>query len=127
MNSRGFNRNQYLFNYWFAKDFINKSKSVILVEGMGDVLKLEMADIHNSTGMFGTNLVESQISLLSQTSAETVYIATDNDKAGIAAYQKIDEKLKWKFHTKQLILPDKDFGEMDIQSIKDYFRENSIR
>lgn len=121
LNSRGFNRNSTLFNYWFAKQELLTKKEGILVEGQGDVLKLEMANIHNSLGIFGTELTQSQISMLDKLGLNKLYIATDSDAAGTEAAEKIKEQLKNVTETYRLILKEKDFGEMDVNEIVEYF------
>lgn len=120
LNSRGFSRTSTLFNYWFAKEYIRESKEVILVEGQGDVLKLEMAGIKNSVGIFGTILTEKQRNLLYNSGARHIYIAMDADAAGKEAASLIIEQLK-DFDTSILVLENKDFGDMTVQEINTYF------
>jgi len=48
LNSTGFKKASYLYNFWNAKDYIRSSSQVILVEGQGDVWRLEEAGIHSS-------------------------------------------------------------------------------
>lgn len=117
LNSKGFARNNTLFNLWFAKDFIRETGKAILVEGQGDVLKLEMADIRISLGIFGTILTKSQISLLAKSGAKEVYIATDNDEAGQIAATNIETQLANDFTTHRLITNTKDFGDMNVGEI----------
>ncbi len=121
LNSKGFSRTKHLFNYWFAHPYIEKTKSIILTEGQGDVLKLEMAGIHNSVGIFGTELTESQINVLDKSSASRVYISTDSDEAGQAAATKIAKALSEKFEVVRMEPSLKDFGDMTVQEIKNYF------
>ncbi len=120
LNSKGFARNNTLFNLWFAKEHIQKCGKVILVEGQGDVLKIEMADVKISLGIFGTILTKSQISLLAGTGAKEVYIATDNDVAGQEAATNIEKQLANDFITHRLITGTKDFGDMDVKEVMEY-------
>jgi DNA primase len=124
LNSRGFARNKHLYNYWFAKDYIKQSGSAILVEGQGDVLKLEMAGIHNSLGIFGVELTQSQNILIDKLAPRRVYIATDNDKAGSAAAQKLLHQLKSRFSVVVMTPSQKDFGDMSTREIHEYFTLN---
>ena len=92
IHTSGFRANHCLYNFWFAKEDIYKSKQVILVEGPGDVWKLEENGIHNSVAMFGTELSEEQMVILERSGALNIIVMTDNDKAGILSAQKIKEK-----------------------------------
>lgn len=121
LNSKGFNRYSTLFNYWFAKDFIREKEEVILVEGQGDVMKLEMAGIHNSVGIFGTELTAGQLSILDNSGAKRLYIGTDSDTAGREALLKIQDKTRGKFEVIPLTPTEKDFGEMSVPEIVQYF------
>ncbi len=124
LNSSGFSRNNHLFNYWFAKEF-SEEFGVILVEGQGDVLKLEMAGIHNSMGIFGTELTQSQINLLDKSGATRIYIATDDDRAGINANAKITKQLAGRFDLINMTPPEKDFGDMTVDEIKQFFKKRN--
>lgn len=124
LNSKGFARNKYFYNQWFAKDYIKKSGCVILVEGQGDVLKLEMAGIHNSLGIFGVELTQAQNIVIDKLAPRRVYISTDNDTAGSLAAQKLLNQLKSRFEVVIMTPTQKDFGDMDIQEIQEYFTLN---
>ena len=50
----GFIKNNTLYNYHNAKNFIKKYSCAVLVESCGNVWKLEEAGIHISLGTFGT-------------------------------------------------------------------------
>lgn len=92
IHNKGFRANHCLYNYWFAKDSIFETKQVVLVEGPGDVWKLEENDIHNSVAMFGTELSEEQMVILERSGALDIIVLTDNDEAGINSAKKIKEK-----------------------------------
>ena len=55
-HNKGFYINNYLYNYWYAKEYITKSGIAILVESPGNVWRLEENNIHNSVAIFGTSL-----------------------------------------------------------------------
>lgn len=116
-NSRGFEAANYLYNYWFARKYILDTSTIILVEGPGDVWRLEEAGIHNSVGLFGADITEEQLTLLESSWAMNVVVMLDNDKAGKEAAQTIKQKLS---RTHRLFFPTfdaKDVGELQTDTI----------
>lgn len=93
-NSPGFEAAHYLYNLWFARKAIMDSGTIILVEGPGDVWRLEEAGIKNSVAIFGTDLTEEQLTLIESSWAMNVVVLTDNDEAGRDAAKNIKEKLQ---------------------------------
>lgn len=81
-HSPGFEASNYLYNFWFAKPHIESTGTIILVEGPGDVWRLEEAGIKNSVAIFGTTLNEEQLVLLESSWAMNAVVLTDNDKGG---------------------------------------------
>lgn len=115
---------QYLYNYWNAKKYIVESKTVILVEGPGDVWKLEEAGIHNSVAIFGLELYDSQQIILESSGAMTAVLLLDNDEPGRNATIKLKEQLRRCYKIVVPSLPAKDIGEIsisDIQKLKGVF------
>ena len=82
----GVNRNSILFNMHRIKDF----DCVIVVEGIIDCMMLCFEGI-NSVCMFGANLSDDQILLL--TKFKKVYLCFDNDEAGHKGFFKAKEKI----------------------------------
>lgn len=118
INSKGFNKILYLYNLIKAKDFINQTNTAILVEGPGDVWKLEEAGIHNSLAMFGLALNDSQLNLLEKMSIYNLVCLTDCDESGLKAREIITNKCSRIFNIHNIDLPKKDVGEMSVQEIK---------
>lgn len=118
VNSKGLARNKLLFNYWWSRDYIRESGKIILVESQGDVLKIEMADIHNSVGIFGTELSPKQAELIKQSGAKQVILCMNNDEAGRIAADKIEKILG--METIKLELPENDMGDMAIPDIRHF-------
>lgn len=116
--NKGFSKKLYLFNFWFAKKHISESGTVILVEGPGDVLRLEEAGIHNSVGIFGTEFSDSQQILLETAGAMNLVLLLDNDEAGQKAKEEIKNKCKRCYRIFEPQIPNKDVGEMSIEQIK---------
>jgi 5S rRNA maturation endonuclease (ribonuclease M5) len=93
-NSPGFEAAHFLYNLWFARPHIVESGTIILVEGPGDVWRLEEAGIKNSVAIFGTDLTEEQLTLIESSWAMNVIVLTDNDEAGKNAANTLNEKLR---------------------------------
>lgn len=117
-SSKDFNLKSYLFNYWFAKSHIANSNTVILVEGPGDVLRLEEAGIYNSVALFGTSLSDEQQIILESSGAMSMILLLDSDKAGQAGIDEIKHKCERSYNIYQPSLSTKDVGEMTIEQIK---------
>lgn len=120
-NSDGFNASHYFYNLWEAKPTINKSGLVILVEGQGDVWRLEEAGIHNSLGLFGDELSDGQQCILEQLNVRHLVLATDNDLAGISAREKITDQCSRLFNVYEVSLPKHDVGQLTVQETRDVF------
>lgn len=99
----GFKAENYLYNYWFAKNYIKESKVAILVEGATDVLRLEQYGIHNALGCFGAHLTDSQQIILERSGAMSIISMYDPDDAGDIARQQLD-RLKRYFKISHIIL-----------------------
>lgn len=117
-HSKDFKSQNYLYNFWFAKKFILKSSTAIIVESPGNVWKLEENGIHNSVGIFGSSLSDRQKILLDSSGAMNLVILTDNDDAGRNAAQQIKSKCQ---NTYRIFIPKiskPDIGEMNNEEIK---------
>lgn len=118
-NQAGFNKSSYLYNIGKALPYIKKTKSVIVCEGQGDVMRMFEAGIKNVVGLFGCSLSESQEFLIQRTGALTLYILTDEDEAGKKARDKIVSKMKNLFTIRHLHSLEKDVGEMSVKEIQE--------
>lgn len=110
-HSENFNAAQWLYNYWFAKRHIEETGVAILVEGPGDVWRLEEAGIKNSVAMFGVDLAEEQMNILEMSGALSVIVMLDNDEAGQTAQQDIEKKLRRIFRLHFPTLSGTDVGD----------------
>jgi 5S rRNA maturation endonuclease (ribonuclease M5) len=99
-NKETFEKRRYLFNYWFAKEDIERTQTVILVEGVADVLRLVEAGIKNCVAMFGTYLNMQQMTLLSKIGAANIICLLDNDEAGEAGVERIKNMYNTMFNIK---------------------------
>lgn len=118
INNSGFNCSNYLYNYWFAKESISKTGVAILVEGQGDIWRLEEAGYHNALGLFGNNLNDQQKIALDALNAFNLIIATDNDEAGLKGREQIREKCERYYNLHYVKIPKKDIGELSNDEIK---------
>jgi 5S rRNA maturation endonuclease (ribonuclease M5) len=120
-HNTGLRAENHLFNLWFAKDYINKFHSVVLVESPGNVLRLEEAGVHNVLATFGSNLGEKQLSQLYKYEIFTVNLLYDNDAAGQQAIINISKMIDRIFNVRviKLVEPFNDIGELTIQQTKD--------
>lgn len=82
-----YHKGHLIFNYHRAKEFAEKNKRCILVEGAMDVIAFEKADIHESIACLGTACTKEQIALLKRLNVPLV-VCYDGDKAGKAATYK---------------------------------------
>lgn len=116
-NSKGFKKSFHLYGLWITKPFIQKTSTIVLVEGQGDVWRLYEAGIKNCAGIFGSDLSEDQLIILEQLGVMNVVILTDNDEAGNKASQGIIKKGDRRFNYFTPKISKKDIGEMSIEDI----------
>tara|TARA_R110002020_G_scaffold107583_9_gene249679 strand:+ start:15350 stop:16357 length:1008 start_codon:yes stop_codon:yes gene_type:complete len=119
INSKSFHSGSYLYGYWISKSYIRDLKTIILVEGQGDVWRLYESGIKNSVGMFGCSLSDSQLFILESSGALNVVVLSDSDEAGEKAKQSIKNKCERMFKLHFPDIPTKDVGDMPIDSIRE--------
>lgn len=121
INSFNFSKSSHFYNLWNAKDHINRSGKAIIVEGQGDVWRLEEAGISNSLGMFGTSLSDDQILILERLPINEIIVATDNDEPGLKAREYIQSKCKRLFNISFVSTEAKDIGDTPIDKVREIF------
>lgn len=116
-------KTEWVFPF-FNLDFIKESQTVILIESIGDCLKLMEAGIYNCLCLFGLQISDAIISKLNGLNLKKIYISTNNDENGRGneAAQKIYDRLSRFFNLDKLEikLPPEginDFGEMSVEDI----------
>ena len=122
-HSSDFKSQNYLYNFWFAKNHIYETGIAIIVESPGNVWRLEENAIHNSVAIFGSSLSDRQKILLDSSGAMTLILLTDNDEAGKKAAQQIKNKCQ---NTYRIFMPQiskNDIAEMTPQEINDEIKE----
>jgi 5S rRNA maturation endonuclease (ribonuclease M5) len=122
-HNKDFKSQNYLYNFWFAKEHILKSGIAIIVESPGNVWRLEENNIHNSVAIFGSSLSDRQKILLDSSGAMNLVILTDNDEAGRNAAQQIKNKCQ---NTYRIFIPTiskPDVGEMTSEEINNEIKQ----
>lgn len=118
-NQHNFYTSTCLYNYWKARGAISRSGVIILVEGPGDVWRLEEAGIRNAVAIFGNELHDEQQIIIESSGAMSVVVLLDNDKAGKSGIEKIRKDLHRSYKLYFPSLQYKDIGETPIQKIQD--------
>jgi len=88
-----FPKGQYLYGLHLTKEYIIRSKKVILVEGQFDTMQLFQCGLKCVVGLLGSALQLYQIALLSRYCKE-IYALFDADDAGKAALKRAEELVK---------------------------------
>jgi 5S rRNA maturation endonuclease (ribonuclease M5) len=117
-HSKNFKTQECLYNYWFAKEFILKTKTAIIVESPGNVWRLEEAGIHNSVAIFGSSMGNKQKILLDTSGAMNIITIMDNDTAGQEAAKNIASKCDRIYNIKNIKLSVNDIAEMTLEEIQ---------
>jgi len=101
-----FDKGKVLYGLNFSKEEIRREGEAILVEGYTDVLSLYQAGIRNVIASLGTSLTHSQARLIKRY-MDTVFIAYDPDRAGVAATLRgIDLLLEADLRIRVISLPE---------------------
>ena len=83
-----YHKSEVLYGLNFAKHFINKEKTVIVVEGYLDVIALNGSGIKNTVSASGTAFTDKQIKILKKY-ANKLILCFDGDSAGEKAAQRM--------------------------------------
>ena len=116
-HTAGFNKQNCLYNYWYAKQYILDSNAIILVESPGNVWRLEEAGIHNAVAIFGTALNDNQKKLIDESGAMSIVCLLDNDEAGRKGMEKIQEQCSKMYRLYFPNIDENDIGDMKIDKV----------
>lgn len=122
----GFKSQNHLYNLWFAKKFIKKTNSVIIVESPGNVWRLEESGIHNSVAVFGSSMSDMQKMILDTTGAMTIFTIMDNDEAGKKASENIFKKCQRTYNVYNIDINYPDIASMTIEQVKNEIQPRLI-
>lgn len=117
-HNKNFKTQEYLYNFWFAKEFITQTKTVVIVESPGNVWRLEESGIHNSVAIFGSSMSQKQKMLLDISGAMNIVTIMDNDPAGQEAAKQIELKCGRTYNVKHVQLSCNDVAEMTPEQIQ---------
>lgn len=116
----GFPRESVLYNWWQAKEVIRETRVATIVEGPGEVWRLEEAGIHNSLALLGLDMTEQQQVMLEMSGAMGLVIILNNDKPGRAAAKEIAQRLSRSFRILNVELESNDLGQMTVPQIRSH-------
>lgn len=77
-----FQKSEVIFNFNLAKAKIKETSKVFVVEGTGDVLRLNLNGIENVVAPMGTALTENHVQKLKKRGTKTICIIPDADNGG---------------------------------------------
>jgi hypothetical protein len=120
-NSLNFNKKDHLYNYWFAREHIKRSKTVVLVESCGNVWRLEEAGVRNSVALFGGEFHDAQQFMIDQLGVMNIVIIMDNDEngAGLAHEKRIIEQTKNFYNVRAIHIDPGDVADMSVEKIRE--------
>lgn len=87
-----YKKGNILFNYHNAKSYIREEKSVIIVEGNMDAIRMYSSGIKNVIALMGTVITKEQIEILKKLRVPVI-LMLDNDNAGELATVNIGAEL----------------------------------
>ena len=129
----GFQKNINFFNIENVVKYKKQTgcSSIILLEGPFDVIKAEMAGVHNTLAILGDNVSIGQIEILKKLNFVDVYLCLDPDKAGIKGETTIRNKLEKKLFCVHNIKWNKesDWGDKQtsVDEIKQCIIDNKVK
>ena len=127
LNSKGTPKGTVIFNLNRAMKHIKRTKKLIIVEGIPDVMRLWQNGIKNVVCILGVGLNKTQLTtLVSIGIISEVFLCTDQDKAGknfknthSSYIEEEVEQLSRYFNVRNVNLHKKDFGDMtDLEVIE---------
>lgn len=116
---KGFNKGDFLYNYHRAIEHVNKTKTLFLAEGQGDVWRLYEAGIYNAMSLFGKSLSKEQENKLHKMPLTHIIVLTDNDQAGRESKIQLQRQLNRMYKLTFPKFATKDIGEMSVDQIKE--------
>lgn len=87
-----YKKSEVLFNYFNAKNEINKLKEIVIVEGNMDAITMSTYGIKNVCALMGVVLTSYQINFLKKQRLKLI-LMLDNDNAGRTATLKVGDNL----------------------------------
>ena len=113
-----FKKEYHLYNYWHAKEYINKTRTIIILESPSSLWRLEEANIHNSVAIFGSSLSLQQANIIKKSNIQQVILLSDNDEAGENAAAQMKKILGDRFQFSRIDLEKNDIGDCSPDEIR---------
>lgn len=119
--TKGFDKNRVLYNLQIAKDYMDDSRTLIVVEGFKSVWKLYMAGYKNVVSCMGSRITPGQQSLLYSYAFEVI-LFLDGDAAGVEGTSKALEDMKGKIKLIPIFFPyeNRDPGDLNIEEFEEF-------
>lgn len=111
-----------LFNLNKAKNYIGLQKTIILVEGPLDGLRLHEAGINNWIALLGCNFTPIHRNILVSLGINNLVLALDTDQAGVGAANKLSDSLSDFFHIHRPRMQN-DPSKTSLQELRDIFND----
>lgn len=119
--SKGLRKSDHLYN--FHNLLSATYRTIILVEGQGDVWKLWENGFKNAVGLFGKDISHQQKKLLLTSGASKLVVLTDNDQAGRESKIKIKRELKRHFNLVFPKMKNNDIGNLLDWQVKELLKD----
>ncbi len=113
-----------LYNYWFARKEIKKTYKIYLVESPGNVLKMEMAGIHNSLAVLGSSLSVWQKRLIDGSGALEICVIGDPDEGGETLWKSVVDLAQRDYNLSRIVPQGSDLGEKTVEEIQCLIQKN---
>lgn len=98
-----FKKGNILYNYFCAKEFIRKSKEVIICEGFMDTIRLYGIDIKNSVALMGSSMTKEQLEIIKNLKVNVVLNLDQDDVGKLGNYNIGEELLKLGINPKVIV------------------------
>jgi len=119
-----FHASSVLYNLHRAKGFMGDSKTIILVEGPGDVMRMWEAGIKNVVAVLGTGFGKHHRTLLHKIGCSKIVCVFDSDEPGQKAKKSVEKTCSEYFTFANVELESgKDPGDHDPSQLKLIFKE----
>lgn len=119
-----FHASSVLFNLHRAKQCMGDTKTVFIMEGPGDVMRMHEAGILNTVAILGTGFSKHHKTLLHKVGCERIICVFDSDEPGQKASNRAKKMCDNYFDFQNIVLPEgKDPGDHDSSQLRFIFKE----
>ncbi len=119
-----FHASSVLYNLHRARKYMGEDKTIIIVEGPGDVMRMWEAGLKNTVAVLGTGFGKHRRTLLHKVGVRRVVTVLDGDEAGQEAQSSVEKLCRDYFDVVMLNLEDgKDPGDYEPGQLRLIFKE----